>query len=104
MLVVCLCCVCVPVALARGAARLGPVLLMPARCFRLLPPPPHTHQTHLNKTLKKPNQKPPKDPSNRRKIVLDDKLATIFTHPVDMFSMNKQLSRHVKSAGNRVVL
>ena len=38
------------------------------------------------------------DPKNRRNIVLDDKLATIFTAPVTMFSMNKQLSRHVKAA------
>ncbi|GBF91929.1 hypothetical protein Rsub_04653 [Raphidocelis subcapitata] len=38
------------------------------------------------------------DPKNRRNIVLDEKLATLFTHPVTMFSMNKQLSRHVKAA------
>lgn len=39
------------------------------------------------------------DPSNKRKIILDDKLSTIFTAPVDMFSMNKQLSRHCKTNG-----
>lgn len=34
------------------------------------------------------------DPKNRRKILLDDKLKTIFTSPMTMFTMNKQLSRH----------
>jgi upstream activation factor subunit UAF30 len=35
------------------------------------------------------------DPKNKRRILLDDKLQTIFTPPMDMFSMNKQLSKHV---------
>ncbi|GFR46711.1 hypothetical protein Agub_g8332 [Astrephomene gubernaculifera] len=36
------------------------------------------------------------DPSNKRNILLDDKLRTIFTPPLTMFSMSKQLSKHVK--------
>lgn len=35
------------------------------------------------------------DPKNKRRILLDDKLETVFTAPMDMFNMNKQLSRHV---------
>ena len=35
---------------------------------------------------------------DKRKIVLDDKLRTIFSGAVDMFSMNKQLSKHVWAA------
>lgn len=37
------------------------------------------------------------NPADRRQILLDTKLGTIFEAPVDMFSMNKQLSRHLKS-------
>lgn len=36
---------------------------------------------------------------DKRKIVLDDKLKTIFSGSVDIFSMNKQLSKHVWVAG-----
>lgn len=39
------------------------------------------------------------DPKDKRKILLDDKLKTIFTAPLTMFTMNKQLSRHVMSSG-----
>lgn len=35
---------------------------------------------------------------DKRKIVLDEKLRTIFSGSVDMFSMNKQLSKHVWAA------
>ncbi len=35
------------------------------------------------------------NPNDKRKIILDDKLKTIFKSPLTMFSMNKQLSRHV---------
>ncbi len=35
------------------------------------------------------------DPKNKRRILLDDKLETVFTAPMDMFNMNKQLSKHV---------
>jgi len=38
-------------------------------------------------------------PQDKRKIVLDDKLATLFTPPINIFSMNKQLSKHVFAAG-----
>ena len=38
-------------------------------------------------------------PQDKRKIILDEKLATIFTPPITMFSMNKQLSKHVFAAG-----
>lgn len=34
------------------------------------------------------------DPKNKRKIIPDDRLGTILTPPVDIFSMNKQLSKH----------
>ena len=37
------------------------------------------------------------NPADKRQILLDAKLGTIFEAPVDMFSMNKQLSRHLKS-------
>lgn len=42
------------------------------------------------------------DPANRRKIIVDAKLATVFTSPLDMFTMNKQLSKHVKMARDLV--
>lgn len=38
------------------------------------------------------------NPSDKRQIIVDDKLGTIFTPPINMFSMNKQLSRHCKPA------
>lgn len=38
------------------------------------------------------------DPTNRRKIIPDEQLGTILTPPVDMFSMNKQLSKHIFQA------
>jgi len=31
------------------------------------------------------------DPNNKQKFILDDKMATVFTAPVNMFSMNKQV-------------
>ncbi len=34
------------------------------------------------------------DPKNKRKIIPDERLGTILTPPVDIFSMNKQLSKH----------
>lgn len=34
------------------------------------------------------------EPSNRRNIIVDSKMATIFEAPLTMFSMNKQLSKH----------
>ncbi|KAF6266659.1 SWIB/MDM2 domain-containing protein [Scenedesmus sp. NREL 46B-D3] len=37
------------------------------------------------------------DPKDKRSIIPDKKLATIITAPVTMFSMNKQISRHVFS-------
>lgn len=40
------------------------------------------------------------DPKNRRKIILDDKLKTIFPgKSINMFSMQKHLSKHVFVAG-----
>ena len=35
------------------------------------------------------------NPKDRRKIVLDEGLGTVFKHPLTMFNMNKQLSRHL---------
>ena len=31
------------------------------------------------------------DPNNKQKFILDEKMSTIFTAPVNMFSMNKQV-------------
>jgi upstream activation factor subunit UAF30 len=42
------------------------------------------------------------DPKNKRKILADDKLATLFTFPLNMFSINKQLSKHCKSSSDVV--
>ena len=39
------------------------------------------------------------DPKDKRCLLPDAKLGTILTPPVDMFSMNRQLSKHVFSAG-----
>jgi hypothetical protein len=39
------------------------------------------------------------DPANRRNIIVDEKLATLFTPPITMFNMNKQLSKHVFTSG-----
>ncbi|KAG2452960.1 hypothetical protein HYH02_002297 [Chlamydomonas schloesseri] len=36
------------------------------------------------------------DPKDKRKILLDDKLKTLFSSPLTMFTMNTQLSKHVK--------
>lgn len=41
------------------------------------------------------------NPDNKRKIILDNKLKTIFKPPLDMFKMNKQLSKHVYVDGAR---
>ena len=38
------------------------------------------------------------DPADKRKILLDDRLEKLFTPPMTMFNMNKQLSRHVFSS------
>ncbi|MEW5309076.1 MAG: hypothetical protein WDW38_000987 [Sanguina aurantia] len=34
------------------------------------------------------------NPKDKRKIMLDDKLSTLFKAPLNMFSLNKQLSKH----------
>lgn len=34
------------------------------------------------------------NPKDRRKIIVDDKLSRVFTPPLGMFSMNKQISKH----------
>ena len=39
------------------------------------------------------------NPKNKRKILLDEKLSTLFKSPLDMFTMNSQLSRHVYTLG-----
>ena len=41
------------------------------------------------------------DPRDKRSFLPDAKLATILTPPVTMFSMNKQLSKHVFAAGRQ---
>lgn len=35
------------------------------------------------------------NPKDRRKIIIDEGLGTVFKHPLTMFNMNKQLSRHL---------
>jgi len=35
------------------------------------------------------------DPADKRSIIPDAKLGTILTAPVNMFSMNKQLNKHI---------
>ena len=47
---------------------------------------------------------PSQDPKDKRKILLDDKLKTIFTSPLTMFTMNTQLSKHCKTNGERWAL
>ena len=42
------------------------------------------------------------DPKNRRNIVADENLKLIFTFPLNMFSLNKQLSKHLKSSGSTI--
>jgi upstream activation factor subunit UAF30 len=42
------------------------------------------------------------DPTNKRKILSDDKLAMLFTFPLNMFTINKQISKHCKASGNVV--
>lgn len=39
------------------------------------------------------------DPKDKRSIIPDAKLGTILTAPVTMFSMNKQISKHVFNRG-----
>ena len=41
------------------------------------------------------------DPKDKRSFLPDAKLATILTPPVNMFSMNKQLSKHVFSGSKQ---
>lgn len=43
------------------------------------------------------------DPSDKRKIIVDEKLSKFLTPPVDMFSMNKQLSKHCFVVGKNLV-
>lgn len=50
----------------------------------------HTHNTATPQ---------PQNPKDKRKIIVDEKLATIFTPPITMFNMNKQLSKHCFSKG-----
>jgi upstream activation factor subunit UAF30 len=42
------------------------------------------------------------NPKDKRKIVLDDALGRLFKPPLNMFNMNKQLSRHVYVEGAAV--
>ena len=41
------------------------------------------------------------NPKDKRKIVLDEQLGRLFKPPLNMFNMNKQLSRHVYVEGDR---
>ena len=41
------------------------------------------------------------NPKDKRKIVLDERLGTLFKPPLNMLNMNKQLSRHVFVEGAR---
>ncbi len=35
------------------------------------------------------------DPDDKRTIIVDDKLGTLFTNPLTMFTLNKQLTPHI---------
>ena len=39
------------------------------------------------------------DPENKRKIIPDEKMLTLFTPPLDQLNMNKQLTRHILPKG-----
>lgn len=39
------------------------------------------------------------NPKDKRKIILDEKLSKLFKPPVNAFSINKQISKHVFAAG-----
>lgn len=39
------------------------------------------------------------NPKDKRKIIVDDVLGTFLVSPVNMMSMNKQLSKHVFTKG-----
>ena len=39
------------------------------------------------------------DPAKKKNIIPDEKMLTIFTAPLDQFSMNKQLSKHILPKG-----
>lgn len=34
------------------------------------------------------------DPANKRNIIVDEKLGTLFEAPLDMFNINKQITPH----------
>jgi hypothetical protein len=40
----------------------------------------------------------PQNPKDKRKIIIDEKLGTLFTNPLTMFSINKQLTKHIMTA------
>lgn len=35
------------------------------------------------------------DPKDKRNILLDEKLGTLFEAPLNMFTINKQVSKHI---------
>lgn len=86
-----------------GAA-VGPPEKMIAQCQltrwqRPLHVLPSAHQHHTTAHADLLMSLPPlQDPKNKRNIICDDKMRTIFTPPINMFSMNKQLSKHVKAS------
>lgn len=43
----------------------------------------------------------PQHPKDKRKIIVDEKLATVFTSPMTMFNMNKQLTKHIFKKGEQ---
>ena len=67
----------------------------PCLTLALIPPYPPTLPPPLPSPG--PGPVPVQNPKDRRKILLDDKLKTLFTQPLNMFNMNKQLKKHVKS-------
>ena len=40
------------------------------------------------------------DPGNKQSILPDEKMLTLFSAPLTMFTMNKQLSRHILPKGD----
>ena len=80
-------------AFRRFSCALYSVSLSPLSAASLTPEKKHlTKKTPKQEYIKAENLQ---DPADKRKILVKGKLETIFTPPITMFSMNKQISKHV---------